>query len=396
MEVNQLVQLFLSILFLPMLSTIFFYSWGAGDPLEISALKKIFLVLPVGAIILGYWTSIVGFVSVIFRSDRKAFLSALLITWWDLGRAIFSLWGGTFKFFFHFVIAILNFLRIIVLGVWMLIQDILLTPIRLLKNVGYGVLNPEIPWLAVGLTLFWGVLEAVIFTFVMTPLVIDTLSNMTGQPLTEAFVRIPLFLFMLFIILGSYAVLSTWASAVATKNIPAILKITIIELVSMFIEIIFLYREFVDALVPWFAQHSGGKANFGIAGTLIIAGLTWLGVRALSWFLFAAAGTPTLMAIIQGTGIEGGGTKLKSNPMQGSFILTGNLIGQIKSEAKWIQEYSNDLLGSFILPPLNVIAAGLNFLMLLLIGQHLFDLPFKNISELKEARELLQKASAKR
>lgn len=396
MEANNLVKLFLSILFLPVLSTIFFFAWGGDDAIEIATLKRIFLVLPVGAIILGYWTSVVGLVSVIFRSDRKAFLSALLITWWDLGRAILTLWGGTFKFIFHLVIAVLNFLRIVVLGIWMLIQDILLTPVRLLKNVGVGVLNPDIPWLAVGLTLFWGLLEAVIFTFVMTPLVIDTLSNMTGQPLTETFVRIPLFLFMFFIVLGSYAVLSTWAQAMATKNVPAIIKITVIELVSMFIEIIFLYREFVDALVPWFAQHSGGTFKLGIAGILTIASLTWLGVRALSWFLFASAGTPTLMAIIQGTGVEGGGTRIKANPMQGSFILTGNLIEQMKSEAKWIQDYSNDLLGAFILPPLNVIGGALNFLMLLLIGQHLFDLPFKNISELKEARELLQKASTKR
>lgn len=395
MEANQLVQIFLSILFLPILSTLFFFCWGSGDPIELSIVKKVFLALPISAIILGYWTSVVGLVSVVFRSDRKSFLTSLLITWWDLGRAILSLWGGTFKFFFHLVLAFLNFIRLIVFGVWMLVQDVVLTPFRFIANVGQGVLNPNIPWLAVGLTLFWGLLEAVIFTFVMTPLVIDTLSNMTGQPLTESFVRIPLFLFMFFIVLGSYAVLSTWAQAVATRNIPAILKITVIELISMFVEIIFLYREFVDALVPWFAQHSGGKADLGIFGTLFIAGVTWLGIRSLSWFLFAASGTPTLMAIIQGTGVDAGTIKLKSNPLQGSFLLTGNLINQIKSEAKWIQEYSNDLLSSFILPPLNVIAAALNFMTLLLISQHLFELPFKNISELKEARELLKKATQK-
>lgn len=373
----------------------FFFCWGADDSIEISIVKRVFLVLPMCAIILGYWTSIVGLISVLFRSDRKTFLTALLVTWWDLGRAIFSLWAGTFKFSFHFIIAILNFVRLVILGIWILIQDIILTPFRVIRNVSHDVLNPNIPWLAVGLTLFWGLLEAVIFTFVMTPLVIDTLSNMTGQPLTESFVRIPLFLFMFFIVLGSYAVLSTWAQAVATRNIPAILKITVIELISMFVEIIFLYREFVDALVPWFAQHSGGKADLGIFGTLAIASITWLGIRALSWFLFAASGTPTLMAIIQGTGVNAGAAKSNSTPLQGSFLLTSNLINQIKAEAKWIQDYSNDLLSSFILPPLNVLAAGLNFLTLLLISQHLFDLPFKDISELKAASELIKKASQK-
>src|SRR5260370_41805084 len=75
------------------------------------------------------------------------------------------------------------------------------------------------------------------------------------------------------------------------------------ELVAMFVEVVFLYREFVDALVPWFAQHTSGNFDLGIAGTLAIAGFTWLGIRSLSWFLFGSAGTPTIMAIIQGQGL---------------------------------------------------------------------------------------------
>ena len=51
-------------------------------------------------------------------------------------------------------------------------------------------------------------IEATVFTFVSTPLVMDTLSNLTGGGISEAFLRIPLFLFLLFLILGSYAVLS--------------------------------------------------------------------------------------------------------------------------------------------------------------------------------------------
>ena len=35
-----------------------------------------------------------------------------------------------------------------------------------------------------------------------------------------------------------------------------------------------------------------------------------------------------------------------------------------------------DVLASFMLPPLQVVAAGINFLTLLFIGKHLFDLPF--------------------
>lgn len=389
MGVEQVVQLFLSILFLPVLSTVFYFAWGAEDTLSIALVKRTFLLLPVGGIIVGYWCTIVGLVMVVFRSDRRRFVTSLVVTWWDLGRGILNLWGSTFKFFFHLVVALLNFARLILVGAWLILQDILLSPLYLVRNLGHGVLNPNVPWLAVALTLFWGVLEAVIFTYVMTPLTIDTLSNMTGTQLTMAVVRPPLFFFMLFIVLGSYSVLSTWSRAVAARDVPAIVKITVIEVVAMFIEIIFLYREFVDALVPWFAQHSGGDANFGIATILTIAGMTWLGVRALTWFLFAASGTPTLMAIIQGTGV-GKESKSQPHPMHGSFTLIGTLIKQMQKEADWIREYGDQLLSSFLLPPLNIVACAINFLSILINSQHLFELPFRSLTDLKGGRELLK------
>src|SRR5207249_10935181 len=124
--------------------------------------------------------------------------------------------------------------------------------------------------------------------------------------LTATGIRIPLFFFMLFIALGSYAVLSAFTKAVVSRDWATILKIAVVESVAMFVEIVFLYREFVDALVPWFAQHASHKFDLGIGGTLLIAGLVWLGVRSLSWFLFAHAGTPTILAIISGRGVGDG------------------------------------------------------------------------------------------
>src|SRR5208337_3050662 len=113
-----------------------------------------------------------------------------------------------------------------------------------------------------------------------------------------------LYFFLLLLILGSYSVLATWADAIKSKNIASIIKITAIEVVALMVEVMFLYREFVDSLVPWFAQHSSGKFDLGITGTLGIAFMAWLGIRGLSWFLFAAHGTPTIMAIIQGSGLK--------------------------------------------------------------------------------------------
>jgi len=75
------------------------------------------------------------------------------------------------------------------------------------------------------------------------------------------------------------------------KNVYSIVGILVIEFVSLFVEVVFLYHEFVDSLVPWFAQYSEGL-ELGIFWTLAIACLAWFGIRSISWFLFAVHGTP--------------------------------------------------------------------------------------------------------
>jgi hypothetical protein len=389
MDGSKTLEYFLSVLFLPALHSFVQFAWGANDPTAIAVAKRVFLLLPVLSLILGYWVTVVSALSLIIRAEREAYVRALFATWWELGRAIFTFWGGFLRLAFALAGAIFGAARLVLVSLGLFVQDLFLTPFRLMRGTVDKVLSPGTPWIAVGLTFFWCTLEAVIFTFVMTPLVIDTLSNMTGQQLTEGFVRIPLFLFMIFVVLGSYSVLSTWTEALRTRDVPAIIKVSIIEAVAMFVEIIFLYREFVDALVPWFAQHSAGTFDLGVVGTLAIAGVTWVGIRALSWMLFASSGTPTLMAIIQGSGLKSrpGGTGAHH---QISMQLTANLLIQIKKETEWFRKTGEDLLGAFLLPPLQIVAGAINFCTLLITSHHLFKLPFRDIQELRDAREIMQ------
>ena len=214
----------------------------------------------------------------------------------------------------------------------------------------------------------------------MTPLVLDTFSNMTGEQLSELTIRVPLFLFMFFIVLGSYSVLSTLADALKMKSIPNIIKIAVIESVAMFVEVVFLYREFVDSLVPWFAQHASKDFQLGIVGTLAIAGVTWFGVRGLSWFLFAAHGTPTIMAVIRGAGVRPASPDSQPRDVK-ELLLTYNFINQIKGETGAIRKMGDELLASFVIPPLQVIAACVNFCVLLITTEHLFRLPFKSMED---------------
>ncbi len=369
------------------LKSAFQFIWGAGDPVWLLVSKRLFLLLPLGAVAIGFWTSVLGVPTILVRAKRRAFIGMLLVTWWDLARATFTFWGGGFRFLLQLAISLLGLVQVLVVGIWSVLKEVILMPLRLIRNVGSNVLAPGTPWIAVTMTFFWCVFEAVIFTFVMTSLVIDTLSNLAGTQMSESAIRIPLFLFMLFVALGSYAVLSTFTDALKSRDWGTVIKIGVVESVALFVEVVFLYREFVDALVPWFAQHTSGKFELGIAGTLAIAGLTWLGIRSLSWFLFASSGTPTIMAIIQGQGVGSGASGGTKQPLS---LFSDDFAAQLQKEFAWVGDEGERLLSAFLVPPMQVVAAALNFITLLVANRHLLDLPLQSIKDFKDARILMK------
>ncbi len=393
---SGIVNFILSILLFPLFFQDAFisFAWASGDQLWLMLAKRMFLLLPVFAIILGCWISIASLLTVIIRQNRREFVSALFITWWDLGKAVFSFWGGIFKFIFYLIAAILGLLKVIIFGVWAVIQEIIFMPFRLIGAVGKSVVGSTVPWIAVCLTMFWCLIEAMIFSYVTTPLVIDTFSNITGEQLPEIFIRIPLFIFLLFIVLGSYSVLSTFIDSVKKKSFSSIIGIGVIEIIVLLVEVVFLYREFVDSLVPWFAQYSE-NFELGIFWTLAISCFAWFGIRSLSWILFASHGTPTIMSVIQGKGLAfSPGGEIKAPKSKTMEISTG-FMDKIKEDTAWIQAKGEELLASFMLPPLQVIAAGINFCTLLITGNHLFDLPFQKMDDIMHSKVLIEKISKK-
>jgi len=396
---NALIKLAASIIFFPTFFQEAFltFAWGAADSFWIMLAKRSLLLLPVAAIVFACWLTVACGLTVLVRQNRQKFVTLLFITWWDLGKAIVAFWGGIARFLLYFVASLVGLLKITVMGILSILHDTILLPFRILRRGGQQVLISSVPWVAVVLTLFWCVIEAVIFTYVTTPLVIDTFSNITGEQLSETMIRIPLFIFMLLVILGSYAVLANFLEVVKSKNIPAIMGILVIEVVVLMVEVLFLYREFVDALVPWFAQYSD-NFELGLFSTLAIAALAWFGIRSLSWFLFAAHGTPVILSMIQGKGVKEekrelskagkeGGTQLSYTEVFSSFL------AKIRSDISWVEDKGEHLLSTFMLPPLQIVAACINFCSLLINGRHLFSLPFTTLSEIGSASTLMNRMS---
>lgn len=389
---SPLLKALVSVLFFPLLfqQNFIMFAWGAGDTFWLMTGKRILLLMPVLAVILACWASIACMLTVIFRQNRRQILTNLLITWWDLGRSIVLFWGGILKFLLTAAVAATELVKIVLLALWSIIGEILFLPFRALRSMSQNVFGSPVPWIAVYMTIFWCIVEATIFTYVTTPLVTDVFLNITGEQMHVNIIRIPLFIFLLFIVMGSYAVLSNFVESLKQKNLQSILGIGAIETVVLFVEVLFLYREFVDSLVPWFAQYSE-NFELGVFGTLGVSAFIWFGIRSLSWYLFASHGTPTILHLIQGKGVVvlGRGEVPKSRLVS----VSPEFIERVKSEMAWIQTKSEDLLSSLMLPPLQVIAAALNFCTLLLNGTHLFQLPFKTMTSVADTRTLLRRVA---
>ncbi|MEX0719348.1 MAG: hypothetical protein WD059_01690 [Balneolaceae bacterium] len=364
------------------------FAWAAGDPLWAMTLKRGLLLLPVLTFILGSWVTIPTILSIVFRQNRKEFTLSLFMAWWDFGKSIAYYWAGLANFMFYLVVYLLGMVKILILGIMSVLQTILLMPFRLLGSAGKKVTGSTIPWIAVFLTLFWVLVETTIFTYVTTPLVLDTLSNITGEAIDIVLMRIPLFTFLFFIVLGSYAVLSTFVDAFKQKNVSQILGIAVIEIIVLLVEVLFLYREFVDSLIPWFALYAE-DFQISILGILGISAFVWFGIRSLSWFLFASYGTPTIMAVIQGKGVQADQNKAAKasatdKKISARIFDTDEYMNNIKENIDWVQKKGDDLIEAFMLPPLQLIASAINFCTLLVANKHLFKLPLTDMESLKE------------
>ncbi|MEZ4741184.1 MAG: hypothetical protein R3B45_01855 [Bdellovibrionota bacterium] len=395
-QAEGLSKIILAILFFPTFfqTELLAFALGSNDPYAVMLIKRVLLLLPITSAIFGCWLTIPCLITIIVRQQRRIYLSALLVTWWDLFRSIFSFWGGIFAFAFKMIGWCTGLLRLFFMGIFLAVQDIILSPVRMAKDVGQDYFKPGIPWLSVFLTIFWTLIEAILFTFILTPLVLEILESLSGNELSEGLVQIPLSIMLFIVILGSFAILSTFGEAIKQKKISRIVQIAIFEVFVFVFEVMFLYREFVDALVPWFSQHSDGEFRMGITSILLISSFAWMGIRGVTWFLFASSGTPTLLAIIQRTGLEQpkGLQTAAIGDSQDTFKYIKNGFETVKNDMEWLSQKGDEIIGSFILPPLQIVAASINFCTLLISANHLFELPFKSFKNLLMAQELIKKS----
>jgi hypothetical protein len=287
------------------------------------------------------------------------------------------------QFLFVFVGWIWSGVRAFCRLVWNAIKGALNSPFAILDWTSRRYFKPGVPWLAFLLLILWSAIEATIFTFTLRPTMNELLADLTGFQPNPIMLTSLLYMFLFFLVGGSFACVQALNDAVKTKKYGTIISMTIIEIVVAAFEVLFLYRELVDAITPWMAQQG---FNLGIVGVLGLAFAGWLGVRGMTWFLFGRYGTPALIAVLARETISHSGPVDIAPPKQPDFWKAP--ITALKAEIEWFKAEAREMFELVTLPVLQLMASGFNFWLVVLLGRPHFTLPFRSLEEVLSATPL--------
>ena len=363
----------------------FMMRWTFGHDQTIGFVAgEILLIIPVLLIFAGTWSSAASLYTVPFRSGRGRFLTLLLMTWWDAGRCILFFYTGMVRVLVAFVGWIIASVRFGLRMIKSLIIGLVRSPITLIQNSSRAYFEAGgMPWVAFLVLILWSAVEATIFTFTLTPTLKEVFDSLTGTEVNPRIMQPMLWLFLFMLVAGSFACVHVMNEAIKGRKIGNIVSMVIVESAVMFFEVMFLYRELIDAITPWIAQQSGGTVQLGMGATIALASFGWMGVRGMSWFLFGRFGTPALIAILSRENMEGG--KATSVKHHDAPELWRAPIEALKAETKWFHEEARRMFELLSLPVLQLFAAALNFAVVTVQSRPMFQLPFKSLDDVLHA-----------
>jgi hypothetical protein len=349
--------------------------------------KFILLLLPVLLFVAAIWCTMLSLYTILFRSSRVRYAQMVVLSWWDAARATWFYWVGLFRLV---VVAIGWFLTLARLALRLAMESfrqLLIAPFTFTGRLSKSYFQPGVPWVAFMMLTFWCLLEATIFTYTLFPTVSEVLADLVGVE-APRFAGPVLYLFLLMLILGSFACVQALVDAFKRREFKFIIQMVLIELFVMFFEVMFLYRELVDAITPWIAQQTGERFRLGIGFTLSVATFGWVGIRGMTWFLFGQFGTPPLLAFISRQPLPQAEGPAPEPPEPEQASPWRELIQDFKQEADWLHAKSQEILEYLALPFLHVLAAALNFAMVLVAGNPVIALPLKSLKDIMDTREI--------
>ena len=364
-----------------------FFTTPAGP--WIMALKYIFLLIPALLAVAAVWITMLSVYTLPFRASRVRYVSMMLLAWWDAARAVCLYWVGVARVA---VVAMGWLVTLVALAMRLVLaslRQVLSVPLTMTGRVTLSYVQPGVPWVAFVMLLAWCVLEATVFTYTMLPTVGVVLGELAGETEPSRLLGGLLFVFLLLLVMGSFACLRSLFETLRKREYKFLAQMVLIEILVMFFEVMFLYRQFVDAVTPWIAQETG--VVLGFRATMSLAAFGWIGVRAMTWFLFAQYGTTPLLAFIARrplTDVEAP-ELFASVPGVTPEVWWRSALDDFKHELHWVHGKGEQLLAYLALPALELLAVGLNFAMMIVASRPAFNLPFHSMKDVTETRELL-------
>ncbi|HVE79554.1 MAG TPA: hypothetical protein VNA89_11855 [Gemmatimonadaceae bacterium] len=356
----------------------------SGATPALVTLSVVGLLLPLLLAMAGAWATALSLYTIPFRSGRGAFLTAMLLAWWDAARCVWLFWSGFVRVGVALVGWVVGGVRFALHALKNLLVGALRSPLTLLDWTSRSYFKPGVPWLAFLVLVLWCAIEATIFTFTVRPMLTEVFAGITGVEPDPRVMAPLLWLFMLMMVAGSFACMQGLAEAIETRAPFTIVKMAVVEVVVMGVEVVFLYRELVDSVTPWLAQQSGGEFHLGVGATLAFASCGWMGVRGMSWFLFGRYGTPALLAVLSRQTLKVDG-EVKSVPPPVQPDLWKAPIAALKAETEWFHAEARRMFELLSLPVLQLLAAAMNFFVVAVQSRPLFVLPFTSLDDVMAA-----------
>jgi hypothetical protein len=359
-------------------------SLTSGSSALLVVLAAVTLAAPAMLLIAGTWCTMISLYTLPFRSGRGSFITALLMAWWDAGRCVWLFWTGMIRVMVALVGWVIGSLRFGLLLVRNVLLGLLRSPLTMLDWTSRRYFQPGVPWIAFLVLLIWSGVEATVFTFTLQPTLNEVFAGLTGFEPNPRVMAPLLWLFLFMLVAGSFACVQVLTDAVQSRKAGTIIQMIVVESAVMFFEVIFLYRELIDAITPWIAQQSGGEVQLGIGATLGLASFGWLGIRGMSWFLFGRFGTPALLAILSRQTITQDGIAL-AVPAPVEPELWRAPIDALKAETQWFHDEAKRMFELLTLPVLQLLAVALNFAVVTVQSRPMFSVPFRTLEDMMAA-----------
>src|SRR6266705_680596 len=307
--------------------------------------KAVLIVLPCFVLVVGMMCTMASLYTLPFRSGRGGFLVAVVMSWWDWLRMTWFYWAWLLRFVLVALGWIWGLLKLAGSLFLRFVKVIFTRPLALLDWATRQYFQPGVPWLAFIFIIFWSALEATIFTFTLRPTITEVLADLTGSELSGWGVSLILWPFLFILISGSFAAIQALSDAIKAKKTSQIVSLAL--------------------------------ASFG-----------WVGVRAMTWFLFGRFGTPALLGILERKNIAGAhGGAAAVAPIEPDFWK--GPIDALKREAEWFKKEAREVFELMSLPVLQLGAAMVNFAVVVILGHPTFTLPFRSLDQLLASTPLL-------